>query len=687
MKTKERLLGKITALGGKLGIRTRIILGFAIPIILMAVFGIISYKKSAGGFIDNYEKSSTDTLNAVKNYLNMGMTFVSDKSSEIINSRSLDEYYNVKGELSLSEKNKRYNAVKEDMILAKSTSSIISEVHVVSEGGKGYSSVANAPQDIYEVFINSDEGKRINETNERFIWVGRHAALDNSLQNKQTPYSISIIRKMASNNGYVILDVSSEFIRSTLEGISLGKGSIVGFISKDNVETLAGSNEQTVFSSLPYYQEVARTGKDSGFFYDKYDNEDYLFLYSKVGDTGAYVCALIPKSTILKQASEIRTISVFFTAVACIIAIAIGTLVAGNIGNAISKVVKTISKAAQGDLTVSFDIKRRDEFQILVDSLEHMMENMRKLIGEVAEVGLEFAKSSELVSKTSADILISTRDVSYAIEEIEKGAISQAKDTESCLSTMSNLAGKINQVYESTGEIEQIADRTKKTVSEGLLIIDDLNNKAKATSSSTHQVISAIKELKTNSQLIGSFVNTINEIARQTNLLSLNASIEASRAGDSGRGFAVVAGEIRKLAEQTVNAAGQIQRIVEAIQTKMQDTEKTAKEAEGIVELQSVSLSRTIELFNSINNQVTNLVDNLNIITAGIEGIEKAKEESMGALEDITAVSQETATATEQVTSTANNQIDVVEEMSRSAVHLAEEAKRLENAINKFKIT
>ena len=153
----------------------------------------------------------------------MGMTFVSDKSSEIINSRSLDEYYNVKGELSLSEKNKRYNAVKEDMILAKSTSSIISEVHVVSEGGKGYSSVANAPQDIYEVFINSDEGKRINETNERFIWVGRHAALDNSLQNKQTPYSISIIRKMASNNGYVILDVSSEFIRSTLEGISLAK--------------------------------------------------------------------------------------------------------------------------------------------------------------------------------------------------------------------------------------------------------------------------------------------------------------------------------------------------------------------------------------------------------------------------------------------------------------------------------
>ena len=111
----------------------------------------------------------------------------------------------------------------------------------------------------------------------------------------------------------------------------------------------------------------------------------------------------------MKQASEIRILSILFTTIACIIAVGIGTIIAGSVGNAITKVVSTISKAAQGDLTVSFGIKRKDEFQLLVDSLENMMENIRRLIGEVAEIGLEFANSSDFVSKTSTDILASTK--------------------------------------------------------------------------------------------------------------------------------------------------------------------------------------------------------------------------------------------------------------------------------------
>lgn len=670
----------------RLRIRTKIIFGFAIPIILMALFGLLSYQKSSKGFIGNYENSSTDTLNAIRDYINLGMSFVSEKSAELINSGSVDDYYNAKGELGISEKSKRYTSVKEDMILAKSASSFISEVHVIGEGGKGYSSVTNAPGDIYESFLSSSEGKRINETNARHLWVGKHTVLDKSLNNKQLPYAISIIRKMANNKGFVILDISSDFIIKSLESIDLGTGSIIGFISNDYTETVVGSDAENVFSSLPYFQDTIAAGEESGHFYEKYKDEEYLFLYSRIGDTGAYVSALVPKSTIIKQASEIRLLSILFTVIACIIAIAIGTIIAGSVGNAITKLVHTISKASQGDLTVTFETRQRDEFQLLANSLEHMMESMRSLIGEVAEIGLEFANSSEIVSKTSADILESTRGTSLAIEEIEQGAISQAKDTEVCLYSMSDLSNKINQVYENTGEIEQIADNTKQTVSEGIHIVDDLNDKSRATSNITQMVISEIGELEAQSQAIGGFVNIINEIAEQTNLLSLNASIEAARAGDAGRGFAVVAQEIRRLADQTVGAAGQIRSIVSTIQSKTKNTVNTAKEAESIVEMQTLSLKKTIELFNSINSQVINLVGYLNSITLGIKGIEEAKEDSMGILEDITAVSQQTATATEEVTTTANGQINAVERLSKSAIRLAGEAKRLEHSIYKFKI-
>lgn len=669
-----------------LKIRTKILLGFAIPIILMALFGIVSYKKSSNAFIENYEKSSTDTLNAIRDYLALGMTSVSEKSAELINSSSVSDYYNSRSDLSLSEKNKRYNAVREDMLLARSASTYISAVHVFGENGNGYSTVTNPPQDIYKTFINNDEGEEISKSTARYQWVGKHMVLDEELQNKHTPYAISIIRKMAGNDGYIILDISADFISRSLESIDLGSGSIVGFISGDFKETLVGSEEENVFSPLSYYQETIIREEDSGYSYEIYKGNEHLFLYSKIGDTNSYVSALIPKSTILKQASEIRNLSVIFTVIACIISIIIGTIIAGGVGNAITSVVNSITKVANGDLTVSFASKRKDEFKYLADNMEHMMERIRTLIGEVAEIGLEFARSSEMVSQTSADILESTKDTSRAIGEIEEGAVQQAEDTERCLYGMSDLSDKINQVFKNTGEIEHIADITKHTVQEGILIVDDLNDKSGATNDITQSVIEEINELNTQSHNIGDFVNTINEIAEQTNLLSLNASIEAARAGDAGRGFAVVAQEIRKLADQTLKAAGQIQSIVSVIQSKTQATVITAKEAEEIVGLQLVSLNKTTELFNNINNQVVNLIENVNDITVDIKGIEEAKEESIGAMSDVSAVSQETATATEEVTATANNQIDAVEQLSKSAINLAKEAKRLEKAIQRFRI-
>jgi methyl-accepting chemotaxis protein len=223
-------------------------------------------------------------------------------------------------------------------------------------------------------------------------------------------------------------------------------------------------------------------------------------------------------------------------------------------------------------------------------------------------------------------------------------------------------------------------------VGDGLVIIDELNNKSKDTTNVTQLVIKDIEELEKQSQNIGNFVGIINEIASQTNLLSLNASIEAARAGEAGRGFAVVADEIRKLADQSIEAANQIQSIVTEIQNKTQGTVQSAKQAESIVESQMESLNKTIKVFEEINNHVGNLVNNLDIISVGIKGIESAKNVSMDAISNISAVAQETAAASEEVSATATSQISSVENLSQSAMELADNAKKLEQAIKLFKI-
>lgn len=668
------------------GISFKILLGFAVPVILMAVFGIVSYQKASKAIIGNYEKSTTDTLNAVSDYLELSLIIVSDKSTEFLNSDSINKYYNNSAELTMSENSKLLKAVQDLVVIIKNSSSFISAVNVFAEKGNGYSSAASVPKDLYATFLESGEGKKISGSTARYLWVGSHTNLDESLMNRQKPYAISIIRKMTKDNGFIIMDISQEYIMNSISSIDLGEGSIVGFISSDGKETLTNTEEQNVFVDQSYYQDAINSVEISGHSYETYKNENYLYLYSKIGETGAYVCALVPKSTIISQASAIRKLNFIFVTFSCIFALAIGTLLAVGIGYAISKLVKSISLAAQGDLTTKFDTKRKDEFLVLSNSLEDMMGGMRNLIGEVAVIGLKFGDSAGLVSNTSTDILDATKGIFLAIEEIEKGTVQQAEDAEKCLSEMSNLSDKINQVYSNTYEIEKIAGDTKTIIGEGMVIVDELNNKSKATNDITQVVINEIGALEVQSRSIADFVKVINEIASQTNLLSLNASIEAARAGDAGLGFAVVAQEVRKLADQTLTAASQIQKIVSAIQIKTQGTVVSAKQAEAIVGSQTESLSKTVHVFEGINKHVVNLINNLNNISKGIKGIEDAKEDTLDAIQNISAVSQQTATAAEEVSATANNQIESVEHLSGSSLELAADAMKLEKAIQKFRI-
>jgi methyl-accepting chemotaxis protein len=670
------------------GLKTKLLLTIFLPIILMAIFGLVSYQKASRAIIANYEKSTTDTLKAVSDYLELGLKSVAGKSIEFMESDSVRKYYD-RGKTGLStdkEEIELLQPIGEDIMIAQGSNSFIHAIHVFGKIGIGVSTVSSPPQDVYVKFSESEEGQAIINTKARFLWVGEHPFIDQMFQTKKEEYALSVIRKMSYDNGFIVFDVAKSEITSMLSQFDYGDGSIVGFVTADGRETLSNTKRERVFSDLPYFKDTNTSQEEKGYSYETYEKEDYLYLYNKVGDTGAYVCALIPRSTIIKQAEELRTLNLIFVGFSSIGALIIGFLSAGSIASAIRKLSKSIAQAAKGDLTVKFETNRKDEFLFLSISLTNMVKSMSNLIGQAARVGSKVTDQANLLSATSENILGDTKNISITIDEIEKGIVQQANDTEQCFDQMSNLSDKINQVYDNTHEIEHIAGQTKAIAETGIIKIDELKEKSKATGDITEVVIHQIEELKKQSSYIESFVGMINEIAAQTNLLSLNASIEAARAGEAGKGFAVVAEEIRKLADQSMKAAKQIQETVSVIQSTTGNTVNSAKQAETIVKSQGDALNDTIHAFEDMNIHVERLVNHLERISEGVKEIEDAKKDTLEAIRSISAISQETAAASEEVSATANNQIGSVEHLSIAALELADDATKLQNAIQLFRI-
>lgn len=252
---------------------------------------------------------------------------------------------------------------------------------------------------------------------------------------------------------------------------------------------------------------------------------------------------------------------------------------------------------------------------------------------------------------------------------------------------MTALADQINMVYDSTHEMDHITTKTKIISENGILLIDELNEKSKETTEITQKVICKVEQFKIQSEYIHKFVNNIDEIASQTNLLSLNASIEAAKVGQAGSGFAVIAKEIRSLADNTLHAADQIQKIVKELQLQTDDTIDTVKEAGSIVDSQSEALNKTNQVFYNIDEHISFIVTNLVNISEGMKEIESVKSDTLMAIESISSISQQTANSTEEVNATALVQTNSTKHLKQSVSDLGSDALKLMEAIKIFEIS
>ena len=677
--TKRKLFTKRSR---KKKLRTALIMGFVAPVILIFALGIISYNLASDAIVKNYESSFSKVLEANSRYMESKFTEVDTQVVKLITSKNFEYYYKMKNN-DMFEDLQYMRNLKNDVMTNSVLIDGIRNMYIINDTKEPIVTGNDGIQDsAFELFNSTD---LIEGNSEKDGWYGLHNAIDVRVERG---YALTYIKEAVKGSTYIITDLDYKYVQTMLDKI-YQDGSITSLVTKDGVEIYSSQSEvgeENIFIDQDYYNEVLEVDDMNGYKYATINGVKYLFNYSKIGNTDLVLCNLIPETIILKNATSIGRTSTAFAIVSAIIAMFIGTVLARGIGKAIGDMKDTMESVAQGDLTVQFKTKRKDEFKILENSLSNMIGNMQQLVKEVAEVSDRVEVSAEDLSNTSSIVLESSKNISIAINEVAIGSSKQVVDTDACLKQMSTLSDMVNKVYDETNEIDGLFENTMETVASGLTIVNNLNDKAKATSQITKEISTGMKNLEENSRSIESIVNAINEISEQTNLLSLNASIEAARAGDSGRGFAVVAGEIRNLATKSMESANQIQEIINSIQYQTNETAKTTQKAEQIVLTQEKALQDTINVFGNINNLVENLVVELNNIKQYVASMESARNDTLDSIQNISAVSEESAAASEEVTATAISQSEEIEQLADAAEGLTSDAKVLQQAIGKFKI-
>jgi methyl-accepting chemotaxis protein len=666
-------------------LRTKLIAGFLVPVLFIIILGSVSYKQASKAIIANYENSIDQTMTMTNQYISLVINTVRSNYKSYLSDDDLSKY--LKGQMDSTEGKGYALTESKEVMRDVNTNDLLSNIAFISDSVTSIAASTPATDTPYTAYTETTEGAQVAEDRSSYFLFGNLSDANDALGTDSSRYALRLAKHMTNSKSIMLIDFKQSVLTDSLLALDAGDGSYAAFITQDGTELYADgtSSRGEIFGASEFYQAVAGTD-ESGMGYVTYNGESYLFVYSPISNHSAMICALIPKATILAQTSSIKMVALVLVIIAVLIAALLGYLLSGHINKNIYRILKQLGKVSSGDLTSQLESKSRDEFQLLSDGVNSMTNHMKTLITNVTSTGNSLSQAAEQVSASSETFLMTAADIQGAIQEIDSGVTQLDENSADCLTQMDTLSGKITDVTKDTDAITNLTATTSSAISDGITSMNTLTESAKQTSDITGNVIHAIEALAEKSRSIVQIVESINSIARETNLLSLNASIEAARAGEAGKGFAVVAEQIRQLADQSAASASEIQKIINDIIQNTSDVVNIAKDAEDTMSSQEQAMEQTAQSFVAMDEQIHTLLDSVGKISANMRNMEEARCTTLNAIEGISAISAETAAGSSNVNNTVKSQREAITTLDNAASVLQERATELKALLGAFKV-
>lgn len=352
----------------------------------------------------------------------------------------------------------------------------------------------------------------------------------------------------------------------------------------------------------------------------------------------------------------------------------------------LNKINADMEKVNQGALSHLIETEDTGEVKKISVAVNSILREVCTIIESFMSISSLIMESTDKVSSSAEAASQAMEEISGTVDQIAIGASSQANEAQQGVQVVDKLSEQISLVYQNYNSITDDTRKISDLNNVGLQSVKVLRDRSKETYDTTQKIFSVVEKLANSAKDIGIFVESIENIAEQTNLLALNAAIEAARAGEAGRGFAVVADEVRKLADQSRTSTEEINLLMSSIHEESILAIEAMEIMKRVSADQNTAVNQTDSAFSDIANAINSIVLKINDVNQAVTKMQNDKSEVIVAIENISAVSKQTAAFSKEVAVTTEHQLKYIGDMKDASNRLDELVKELDGRLAKYKI-
>lgn len=461
------------------------------------------------------------------------------------------------------------------------------------------------------------------------------------------------------------------------------------------VTSLRDSNNKRMLSlkAPDSVWEKVKTGETYKADHIDIDGVDYTGVYLPLKNYNGNIVGMLfagePRTAITSFIIQRVIALVGVTIIVLLVIAVISLILSRKIANALVTVNRLFVSLSNGDLTMKVDpnmLKRNDEIGEMAGSVQALISKLNGIVTGLTESADQLYKSGDEMAATASQSSKATEEISSAVEDISKGAVSQAEEIQNASSYIANMGKLIEDIVEKVSNLTQAANVMGNAGDTSMNTMVELSESNDHTTEAVNKIADQIELTNESVGKIGEAAAFITNIADQTSLLALNASIESARAGEAGKGFAVVASEIQKLASQSDEAAGEIKQIIEKLK---QESEKTVEEMNStklLINEQVVKLNATRDSFVDVSDGINVSRQETAAIEINAGSCDDARQQVNDVIANLSAISEQNAASAEETTASMQELTATISMLSTTANDLMKISEKLNSEMKFFKI-